>query len=119
MAHQIGAARAPIRVLGIADPQINVPGTAAAQTLTTFTRHPNSLAGLNSGGNSHLVRFGFLLAGAGIGAAHGNGSHGPLPHFLEGDEDVASDILTAARGGRWLGGAVLEPKKSLKPVPSN
>jgi hypothetical protein len=26
MAHEIGAARAPIRVLGIADAQIDVPG---------------------------------------------------------------------------------------------
>jgi hypothetical protein len=107
MAHQIGAAHLPIGVLGIAHAQIDVSGTAAAQSLAAFARNPNRLASLDAFGDSHLVGFRLFLAGAGIGSPHRNGSHGPLEHFIERDENVALNVLAPqglARGssGRWL-----------------
>ena len=41
MAHQIGAARLPIRVLGVTHTQKDVSGTAATQPIAPFARHPN------------------------------------------------------------------------------
>ena len=49
----------------------------------------------DASGYSYLVGFGFLLARASIGSPHRNRSHGPLKHFLERDENVPSNVLTA------------------------
>ena len=84
-------------MLGIAHPQIDVPGSAAIQPLAAFACNPNGLSGLDAFRNSHLVGFRLFPAGAGIGAPNRNGSHGTFEHFIERDKNVALNILTSFR----------------------
>jgi hypothetical protein len=102
MANQIGPPRAPIRVLGIPDTQIDVSGPASTQPLAAFAWHSNRLANPDASRNSHRVGLRFLLARAGIGSPHRNGPHGPLERFIKRDEYVPLNILTSQRWGILL-----------------
>jgi len=97
MANQIGPPCAPIRVLGIPDPQIDVSSPASTQALAAFAWHTNRLASPDASRNSYRVGLRFFLTCAGIGSPHRNGSHGPLERFIKRDEDVPLNILTSQR----------------------
>ena len=103
MSQEIRAARAPIRVLGIADPQVDVTGATSPQPLASFAWNPNGLAGPDTGRNSHGIGLRLFPARAGIGSSHGNRPHGPLERFIERDQNVAFYILASERHSRFIG----------------
>jgi len=112
MADQIGTPRLPIRVLGVADTQIDVSGTATPEPLTAFAWHPNGLASPNSSRNSHRVGLRFLLPRARVGSPHRNRPQGAVKRLIERDQDVPLDILASQRRGGlppWFPGFIGSP----------
>ena len=100
-------------MLGIPHPQINIAGAAAIRSLAAFAGNPDGLASLNAFGNSHLIGFRLFPAGLGIGSPHGNGTYGPLEHFIQRNENVALNILAAQcrRWSRMTVGKILSVKR--------